>query len=297
MSIIGRMFNSFDHGEDLRKLVEELKKKQELCDEYIKLLNNGASDLYSERKKIYSLTEELQLYIVRLKNCPELLHKGVLRALKDSRDILNAWKFEMGESDISTDSNNSEELRNLGVAAVGGAVALSGAPALMAVATTFGTAGTGAAISTLGGAAATNAALAWLGGGALAAGGGGMAAGSLILSLMGPIGWGVLALGTAGTVTSSLLKRKKNDNKIDIIKEEIKKKDDFLRDAKRMLSRLVEIRNATAEYKKDLDSREILNNENDFNSESFPKDELFKIVASAKALGKLSKESINIIEK
>jgi hypothetical protein len=45
----------------------------------------------------------------------------------------------------------------------------------------FGTASTGTAISGLSGAAATNATLAWLGGGSLAAGGGGMALGTVIL--------------------------------------------------------------------------------------------------------------------
>ncbi|AFY66922.1 hypothetical protein [Geitlerinema sp. PCC 7407] len=45
----------------------------------------------------------------------------------------------------------------------------------------FGTASTGTAISGLGGAAAWNATLAWLGGGSLAAGGGGMALGTLVL--------------------------------------------------------------------------------------------------------------------
>lgn len=43
------------------------------------------------------------------------------------------------------------------------------------------TAGTGTAISSLGGVAATNATLAWLGGGTLAAGGGGMALGAMVL--------------------------------------------------------------------------------------------------------------------
>jgi hypothetical protein len=45
----------------------------------------------------------------------------------------------------------------------------------------FGTASTGAAIGGLSGAAAWNATLAWLGGGSLAAGGGGMALGTLVL--------------------------------------------------------------------------------------------------------------------
>lgn len=43
------------------------------------------------------------------------------------------------------------------------------------------TAGTGTAISTLSGAAATNATLAWLGGGSIAAGGGGIAMGTMVL--------------------------------------------------------------------------------------------------------------------
>lgn len=73
--------------------------------------------------------------------------------------------------------------------AAGAAVASMAPTAAIWVATTFGVASTGTAISTLSGAAATNAALAWLGGGALAAGGGGTAAGSALLALAGPIGW------------------------------------------------------------------------------------------------------------
>ena len=68
-----------------------------------------------------------------------------------------------------------------------------GPTAAMGIATTFGVASTGTAISSLSGAAATNAALAWLGGGALAAGGGGMAAGEAFLALAGPIGWALAA--------------------------------------------------------------------------------------------------------
>lgn len=45
----------------------------------------------------------------------------------------------------------------------------------------LGTASTGTAIGGLSGVAATNATLAWLGGGSLAAGGGGMALGSMVL--------------------------------------------------------------------------------------------------------------------
>ena len=78
-------------------------------------------------------------------------------------------------------------------------MAAFGPTVAMAVATTFGTASTGTAISALSGAAAANAALAWLGGGALAAGGGGMAAGHTLLALAGPVGWTVGGLAMAGS--------------------------------------------------------------------------------------------------
>lgn len=66
-----------------------------------------------------------------------------------------------------------------GFTAVGAAYAAGqGTVALVGL---FGTASTGAAIGGLSGAAAWNATLAWLGGGSLAAGGGGMALGTLVL--------------------------------------------------------------------------------------------------------------------
>jgi uncharacterized protein YoxC len=66
-----------------------------------------------------------------------------------------------------------------GVTAVGAAYAAG--QSTVALVGLFGTASTGAAISGLSGAAAWNATLAWLGGGSLAAGGGGMALGTLVL--------------------------------------------------------------------------------------------------------------------
>lgn len=85
--------------------------------------------------------------------------------------------------------------------AAGASVAFMAPSAAMWVATTFGTASTGAAISTLSGAAAQSAALAWLGGGALTAGGGGIAAGNALLALSGPIGWSI----AGATLLSSIV--------------------------------------------------------------------------------------------
>ena len=70
----------------------------------------------------------------------------------------------------------------LGGAAGGAALGAGVGAAAGALAGAVGTASTGAAISGLSGAAASNAGLAWLGGGALSAGGGGMAAGALVMN-------------------------------------------------------------------------------------------------------------------
>ena len=73
----------------------------------------------------------------------------------------------------------AQQVASGGVKAMGAAYA-AGQSAIGLVGL-FGTASTGAAIGGLSGAAAWNATLAWLGGGSLAAGGGGMALGSLVL--------------------------------------------------------------------------------------------------------------------
>ncbi len=104
--------------------------------------------------------------------------------------------------------------------AAGASVAFMAPTAAMWIATTFGTASTGAAISTLSGVAATNAALAWLGGGALATGGGGMAAGNALLALAGPVGWSIAG---ATLLTSIVLFAKKRTKLNKEKNEEIEK--------------------------------------------------------------------------
>ncbi|MFZ2511968.1 MAG: hypothetical protein WAW85_12885 [Gordonia sp. (in: high G+C Gram-positive bacteria)] len=82
----------------------------------------------------------------------------------------------------------SEGLGILGGLAGGAAAGAGAGAAAGAIAGAIGTASTGAAISGLSGAAASSATMAWLGGGALSAGGGGIAAGALVLNsvIVGP---------------------------------------------------------------------------------------------------------------
>lgn len=84
--------------------------------------------------------------------------------------------YFMGYADI-TQANTLAvvSVASAGIATVAGA-------GTMGLVATFGTAGTGTAISTLSGAAATNATLAWIEGGTVAAGGGGVAVGSAIMT-------------------------------------------------------------------------------------------------------------------
>lgn len=76
--------------------------------------------------------------------------------------------------------------RFLNLVGVGAGAATGGALSVgsWALVVSLGSASTGAAISSLSGVAASNAVLAWFGGGALAAGGAGMAGGSIVLVLV-----------------------------------------------------------------------------------------------------------------
>lgn len=72
----------------------------------------------------------------------------------------------------------------IGGAAASAASAVGTGAAATAAVTGFGAASTGTAIAGLSGAAAQSATLAWLGGGAVAAGGGGMAVGAVVLNVL-----------------------------------------------------------------------------------------------------------------
>lgn len=101
-------------------------------------------------------------------------------------------------------------------ASLGVGLATMGPTAAMSFATTFGVASTGTAISSLSGAAATNAALAWLGGGALTAGGSGIAGGSLLLSLTGPVGWSLAGVAIAGSIVMFIINKSERERLIEI---------------------------------------------------------------------------------
>jgi hypothetical protein len=103
----------------------------------------------------------------------------------------------------------------------------------------FGTASTGAAISGLSGAAAWNATLAWLGGGSLAAGGGGMALGTIVLGgiAVGP----ALMIGgfmVAGQGEEALTKARDYEKQVNNEVAKIEEARDFLQQVKQQITKL-----------------------------------------------------------
>lgn len=170
------------------KKKSKLQLAQDAAQASINRTNEKIEELGDNTGKLYDSLTEIQGLFDRIRNVPSD-KKLEYEELKKVR--LN-WKKQAEK--IEKDYKEAE-VKGAGAGAagvgVGMAVVTMGPTVAMGVATTFGVASTGTAISTLSGAAATNAALAWLGGGALAAGGGGMAAGEAFLTLAGPVGWAI----------------------------------------------------------------------------------------------------------
>lgn len=193
------MLKSNHKKEALKKLEEMTLLYHELTEDFKKHVN----DLYEARLISLSLidkVEELMIHFVELPvDLQDSLNPIIDNKIQFKKNLEDVKQAQVYDQTLQTKgTTGAEVMAGVGTAA-GVGVATLGPSAAMALATTFGTASTGAAISTLGGAAATNAALAWLGGGAIAAGGGGMAAGQALLALFGPIGWMISAATLVGS--------------------------------------------------------------------------------------------------
>lgn len=227
------------YKDTLNKAKKQFEKKKKEYEALGKRAETHTLKLYENRKVAAKTISRFRTFLSKISNLPDSL----LMKLNSSSNIdgfYNAMEFE----ENNTGNHNIGKVMVAGVV-TGSAVATMGAPAAMAVATTFGTASTGTAISTLSGAAATNAAIAWLGGGALATGGGGISAGSAFLALAGPVGWSVAAVAVAGGGILACFKNKK-------AAEEIKKQciaiDSNIKLLTPKLERLISINKEIAEW-------------------------------------------------
>ena len=180
-----------------REAIEALKKTVAQHEVVREQTTHASERLFEQRRRAaHEVIERVETYVNSLANSPKEFDKTVAdyRIAADHFDHhVERLEIEAAQTTkVGSATGTAGAVAGIGVAALGPSAA-------MAVATTFGAASTGAAISALSGAAAANAALAWLGGGALAVGGGGMAAGSTLLALAGPVGWGVAGTAVLGT--------------------------------------------------------------------------------------------------
>lgn len=241
--------NAKKTGQQIKDKVDEKKDSSEVLNadkwlneaietynvEYSKLSNYGV-ELYTERERTVDTITNIEKLINSIANHPKEFDKDFELIISQKESFENVCTIAKEELDAA---KKSAAGAGSGMAA-GVAVASLAPSAAMWVATTFGTASTGAAISSLSGAAATNAALAWLGGGALTAGGGGMVAGNALLALAGPIGWTIAG---ASILTSVVLftkkKMKTTKEKVEEI-EKVKTNTEALKESSALLKNLLD---------------------------------------------------------
>ena len=156
---------------------------------YFEMVNEGTNKIMDElgRKELDILHgfAEFSDTIEKIQNKPQFkeYHKEGIKLPQYNKEEIE--KVSVGAGVL---------LGGLSGAAAGAAGGFAAAGATTSAVMALGTASTGTAIASLSGVAATNATLATLGGGAIAAGGGGMALGSAILSAT-TLGAGVLVGG------------------------------------------------------------------------------------------------------
>lgn len=271
-----------------KQAIKLLENKQYEYNELGDLANDYALKLYGTRKSAVLAIERVEEYVNALAHTPKEFAKQITEVKVSINEFNEAIKIEK--------ENASNNIKGASAAvtgtAAGGAIAALGPTAAMAVATTFGTASTGTAIASLSGAAATNAALAWLGGGALAAGGGGMSAGSTFLALAGPVGWSVAAVAITGGSLFASYKNKKAAEKANEVAEKISV--DIYR-LRPKLEKLIRLHDETVKLKSGLNIAAMVN--------TYPKDYLLfndeqkkvlaTVINNVRTMGELINQRIN----
>lgn len=165
-----------------------LEDAQAKAEQAVAETNTKIEELGKHTSELFDVLTTIQVIFDLIRNVPS--DKEL--ELAELKTVRLHWKnqVEQIEQDYQMAASKGAGVGALGTG-TGVAIAALGPSVAMGIATSFGVASTGTAISALSGAAATNAALAWLGGGALAAGGGGMVVGNIMLALTGPVGWAV----------------------------------------------------------------------------------------------------------
>lgn len=207
------------------------------------LMNDKGVQLFLERNRAVDTIAFVENLVNSIANRPKSFDAEFAEIDTERDRFLDTCDF--GQRELAA-ARTAAGGAGAGIAA-GASVAFMAPTAAMWVATTFGTASTGAAISTLSGAAATNAALAWLGGGALSAGGSGIAAGNALLAMAGPVGWTIAGATLLTSIVIFTTKKTKLNKEKNAEIETVKKNTVIVREMdaeiNRILSETREVRN------------------------------------------------------
>lgn len=188
-------YKELKQAKEIKRDAEERIQKAIKVTEKIKEELNNRIENYAEIK-VAAINNTICVFVDYLKQIGQKNKGKEYEALK-SIDVKKEDIADMEDLGISTVSL----AKGTAGSALIGAVALFGTKAaVLQGVVSLATASTGTAISGLSGAAATNATLAFLGGGSVASGGGGMAAGALVL---GSITAGAFI--TVGALTGGIL--------------------------------------------------------------------------------------------
>ena len=232
------IFSSLTGAREKEKRMSELKKACETYEGNRQKLLSQATALYNKRKKTIDAIKNIINLLGDIQNLPQWCTEDIEDSMNRTKDFRMAVEYENDPKKFAelTDNTGRTAAYVAGAgAAAGVGVGAFGAAGAMSIATLMGTASTGAAISSLSGIAATNAALAWLGGGAVAAGGGGMVAGNLVLAMFGPIG---AAIAGASALGGLAILNKKNREKAEEASKHIT---DIQRDNDNMQQKLMHL--------------------------------------------------------
>ena len=194
-----------------KRAVESFNEAVERYIASTRKFETAVAALYSLRVGAVQQVRVVSDHINALSNVPRQFEVSLERTTAEIRSF-ESKQSEIKNAEAQAKRNAKGTAASASLGALGVAVATAGPTVAMGVATTFGVASTGTAIASLSGAAATSAALAWLGGGTLVAGGGGVAAGTALLALAGPVGWtsaGGAALVSVGVGVAAAVRYKR----------------------------------------------------------------------------------------
>lgn len=187
--------------ETQKKVQEQDKKNHALLEDATKSACASMDELGKNEIEILSGFEQFSQCFEKIHMRPEFVNIKIGNVSIPKFDIEELKKTSVGASIL---------VNSLGSAALGTAGGFAASGATTAAIAALGVASTGTPIAALSGAAATNATLAVLGGGTLAAGGGGIALGSIVLSATAA-GIGLLVGGAIFSIAGQILSNKADE--------------------------------------------------------------------------------------